>query len=54
MNTLIRLWNDDTGSAAIEYGLLAALISIAAIGGMTALGGSLSAEFTSIKSHLAR
>ena len=31
--------SDDSGATAIEYGLLAALIAIAAIGGMNALGG---------------
>lgn len=30
---------DGRGATAIEYGLLAALISIAAMGGMQALGG---------------
>jgi pilus assembly protein Flp/PilA len=30
---------DKKGATAIEYGLIAALIAISAIGGMTALGG---------------
>lgn len=30
---------DKRGATAIEYGLIAALIAIAAMGGMTALGG---------------
>jgi pilus assembly protein Flp/PilA len=30
---------DIGGATAIEYGLIAALIAIAAMGGMTALGG---------------
>jgi pilus assembly protein Flp/PilA len=34
-------WQDEAGVAAIEYGLLAALIALAAVGGFTALGGSL-------------
>jgi pilus assembly protein Flp/PilA len=30
---------DERGATAIEYGLICALISVAAIGGMEALGG---------------
>lgn len=33
-------WQDESGVTAIEYGLLAALIVVAAMGGFTALGGS--------------
>jgi pilus assembly protein Flp/PilA len=37
--TLRRLLAGDGGATAIEYGLIAALIAVASIGGMTALGG---------------
>jgi len=37
--TLRRLLAGDGGATAIEYGLIAALIAVAAIGGMSALGG---------------
>jgi len=36
---------DEDGAAAIEYGLIAALIAIAIIGGSIALGGSLNNLF---------
>ena len=36
---LRRLRSDKRGATAIEYGLIAALIAVAAIGGMKALGG---------------
>ncbi len=36
---LRSLLADDVGATAIEYGLIAAMIAVAAIGGMTALGG---------------
>jgi pilus assembly protein Flp/PilA len=36
---LRRLLARDEGATAIEYGLIAALIAVAAIGGMIALGG---------------
>lgn len=34
-----KLRSDKRGATAIEYGLIAALIAVAAIGGMKALGG---------------
>ena len=37
--TLRRLPNDQKGATAIEYGLIAALIIIAMMGGLRALGG---------------
>ena len=39
-----RFFNDEAGATAIEYGLIAALIAVAAITGMTSLGTSLGGE----------
>ncbi len=36
-----RLSGDERGATAIEYGLIAALIAVAALAGMSALGGGL-------------
>ena len=36
---LRRIRSDKRGATAIEYGLIAALIAVAAISGMSALGG---------------
>ena len=36
----IKFIDDDTGATAIEYGLIAALIAVALIAGMTTLGTS--------------
>lgn len=52
MNTLARFLKDEEGATAIEYGLIAALISVAAIGAMTALGTQLSTLFNTIKTSL--
>ncbi len=38
---LRNLWNDESGTAAIEYPLLMALIAVGLIGALTQLGGSL-------------
>ncbi len=53
MKTMILLLKNEDGATAIEYGLIAALISIAAIGAMTALGTQLSATFTTVSNALA-
>ena len=54
MKTMTRFIKDEEGATAIEYGLIAALISVAAIGAMTALGTQLSTLFTTVKTNLAR
>ncbi len=38
---LVRFAQDRSGATAIEYGLIATLISVAIVGGATALGGAL-------------
>jgi pilus assembly protein Flp/PilA len=43
---------DETGAAAIEYGLLAALIAVALFAGAQALGGSLNTLFNTIGTFL--
>jgi pilus assembly protein Flp/PilA len=49
---LAKLIRDEAGAAAIEYGLIAALISVAAIGAFTAVGGSLTGTFNNVSSKL--
>ncbi len=44
--------NDESGATAIEYGLIAALVSVAAIGALTAMGQSLSTMFNTVSSAL--
>ena len=43
---------DESGATAIEYGLIAALVSIAAIGALTAVGSQLDTTFTAISGAL--
>ncbi|ANH06286.1 MULTISPECIES: Flp family type IVb pilin [Shinella] len=47
-----RLMKDESGATAIEYGLIAALISVALITGATALGNSLNETFTTLGTKL--
>lgn len=44
---------EEDGAAAIEYGLIAALIAVAIIGGATLLGGSLDTLFTKLAACMA-
>jgi len=48
-----RFVNDEEGATAIEYGLLAALIAVAIIGGMQAVSGALNTTFTNVSTNLA-
>jgi len=47
-----KLKKDESGATAIEYGLIAALIAVAAIGAFTAVGDSLSGVFNDVSSNL--
>ena len=47
-----RFLKDESGATAIEYGLIAALISVALITGATTLGGALNNQFTNISKKL--
>ncbi len=47
-----RLMKDESGATAIEYGLIAALISVALITGATALGGALNNQFLGLSKKL--
>ena len=49
-NNLLR---DEAGATAIEYGLIAALISVAAITAMTGLGTQLSTTFQTVSTTMA-
>lgn len=47
-----RFAKDESGATAIEYGLIAALISVALIAGATTLGTKLNATFEGIGGKL--
>ena len=52
MKFLKTLARDKRGATAIEYGLIAALIAVAAIGAMSALGGKLSTTFSNVSNNM--
>ena len=47
-----RLLSDNTGATAIEYALVASIISITIIAGATSIGGSLRGTFTTVGGSL--
>jgi pilus assembly protein Flp/PilA len=49
---LTNLLRDESGATAIEYGLIAALIAVAAIAAMQLVGTSLTSTFNSVASDL--
>lgn len=49
MRNLLR---NSRGATAIEYGLIAALIAVAALGAMSTLGGKLKNTFTNVSNNL--
>jgi pilus assembly protein Flp/PilA len=52
MAYLTKLLCDEAGATAIEYGLIAALIAVAAIAAMQGLGGALSTTFNNTSSSM--
>jgi pilus assembly protein Flp/PilA len=46
------LLKDESGATAIEYGLIAALVSVAAISALTAMGSSLRTMFNTVSEEL--
>lgn len=52
MNIISRFVKDESGATAIEYGLIAALISVAIIAAVTSLGNGLSNTFTALGTKL--
>jgi pilus assembly protein Flp/PilA len=49
---VLRLLSDDAGATAIEYGLIAALIAVAAIAAFQLVGTNLSTLFNTVATDL--
>jgi len=52
MIKFIKLIRNEKGATAIEYGLIAALIAVAAIGAMQSIGTKLGTTFNSVSDNL--
>ena len=45
---LSKFWSEEDGASAIEYGLLAALIAVAIVAGVTSVGAELKTVFADV------
>jgi pilus assembly protein Flp/PilA len=52
MTFIRKMFADKKGATAIEYGLIAALIAVAAISTMTSLGTNLNATFGNVSANV--
>ena len=52
MKKFLKLIKNEEGATAIEYGLIAALIAVAAIGALSAIGDSLNTTFGTVSTKL--
>ena len=52
MSTIRKFLKDDSGATAIEYGLIAALVSVAIIAILSTLGTNLNATFKAVSDNL--
>ena len=52
MSKFLKLIKNTKGATAIEYGLIAALIAVAAIAAMQSVGNKLNTTFNNVSNHL--
>ncbi|WP_411291408.1 Flp family type IVb pilin [Sphingorhabdus sp.] len=52
MKSFKKIFKNEDGATAIEYGLIAALIAVAAITAMTSLGTNLSGTFNKVSNSV--
>lgn len=52
MKNLTKLFRDESGATAIEYGLIAALIAVVIVTAVTAVGTKLTSTFSTVSSSL--
>ena len=52
-NIVSRFMNDESGATAIEYGLIAALVSVGIIAALQALRAELQGTFTDVSNEMA-
>ena len=52
MKSIRNIFRNNKGATAIEYGLIAALIAVAAIAAMSTLGDNLSSTFNEVSAEM--
>ena len=51
-NTIFRFLGDETGATAIEYGLIAGMISVVIIGAVKGVGTKVSSQFSKVAANI--
>jgi pilus assembly protein Flp/PilA len=54
MKKIVKFLKDKSGATAIEYGLIAALIGVVIISGVTLLGTNVKKQFTTIATEIGK
>ena len=52
MKFIKKMFKNENGATAIEYGLIAALVAVAAMVGMRSLGAALNTQFDTVSKKL--
>lgn len=52
MSRILKFLRNTKGATAIEYGLIAALIAVAAVSAMSALGEKISTTFNNVNTNM--
>ena len=52
MKTLVKLFRDESGATAIEYGLIAALVAVVIVTALTTVGTNLKSTFNTVATNL--
>ena len=52
MKNVVRFLKNKSGATAIEYGLIAALIAVAVIGGVSSLGSNANTTFSKVATEM--
>jgi len=53
-DSLIRLWNEESGQGLVEYVLILALVAFAAVAGMSNLASSINSAFAKVGTYLGK
>jgi pilus assembly protein Flp/PilA len=54
LDSLMRLWREDSAQGLVEYVLILALIAFAAVAGMTNLASALNSAFAKVGTYLGK
>jgi pilus assembly protein Flp/PilA len=54
LDSLVRLWNEESAQGLVEYVLILALIAFSAVAGMSSLASALNSAFSQVGTYLGK